>query len=182
MNRKSLRTRNIALFVLIVPLWLIFDRLTKGYFSNNYELGEIISDPIMGLFRFHLAHNTGAAWGIFSDSTFALAVVSTIVCVLVFGFFLFSSKTLSIAESIGLALILSGGIGNAIDRFTNGYVVDFIEFTFIDFPIFNIADMGVVCGFILLLLGLIVSFTRNDKTDPLETARQPEDVSSASGD
>ena len=179
MNRKSSRKRNIALFLLIVPVWLIVDRLTKSHFSSNYELGEIISEPIMGLFRFHLAHNTVAAWGIFSDSTFALAIVSSVVCVLVIGFFLINSKTLNVAESVGLSLILSGGIGNAIDRFANGYVVDFIEFTFIDFPIFNVADMGVVCGFILLLLGLIVSFTRSgsDKEVQGEQVLQSEDSS-----
>ena len=54
-------------------------------------------------------------------------------------------------------MVVAGGIGNAVDRFANGFVTDFIEFSFIDFPVFNIADIGVTCGFALLIIGIIVS-------------------------
>ena len=57
---------------------------------------------------------------------------------------------------------MAGGIGNAIDRFAQSYVVDFIEFSFIDFPVFNVADIGVTCGFVLLFIGLILAF-KNEK-------------------
>ena len=59
-------------------------------------------------------------------------------------------------ELIGISLVVAGGIGNAIDRFTLGFVVDFIEPTFIDFPIFNIADIGVTCGIILFIVSLLI--------------------------
>ena len=52
-------------------------------------------------------------------------------------------------------MVVAGGIGNAIDRFLMGYVVDFICADFIDFPIFNVADIGVTCGFVLLFIGLM---------------------------
>ena len=51
----------------------------------------------------------------------------------------------------------SGGLGNAIDRFSQLYVVDFIDFTFIDFPVFNVADIGVTCGFVLLVIGYLLA-------------------------
>ena len=60
------------------------------------------------------------------------------------------------AQTIGLALIIGGGFGNAIDRFALGYVIDFIETTFIKFPIFNVADMGVTCGIVIFLCGFFV--------------------------
>ena len=59
-------------------------------------------------------------------------------------------------ELIGLGLVIGGGIGNAIDRFALGYVVDFIDLSFMDFPVFNIADIGVTCGLALFLIGWIV--------------------------
>ena len=60
-------------------------------------------------------------------------------------------------------LVVAGGIGNAIDRFSQGYVVDFIEPVFIDFPVFNVADIGVTCGFVLFLVGVIVSWRHEDR-------------------
>ena len=52
---------------------------------------------------------------------------------------------------------MAGGIGNAIDRFAQGFVIDFIEFSFMDFPVFNVADIGVTCGFVILIIGFILS-------------------------
>ena len=56
---------------------------------------------------------------------------------------------------VSLALVVAGGIGNCIDRLTTGYVVDFIRLTFIDFPVFNVADICVTCGVVLFLIALI---------------------------
>ena len=60
-------------------------------------------------------------------------------------------------------LLVAGGLGNAFDRFALGYVVDFIEPVFIDFPVFNVADVGVTCGFVLFLVGVIVSWRHEDR-------------------
>ena len=65
---------------------------------------------------------------------------------------------------------VAGGIGNAIDRFTLGFVVDFIEPTFIDFPIFNIADIGVTCGIILFIVSLLI----HERTEAKRAARGSE--------
>ena len=73
---------------------------------------------------------------------------------------LFSSP---FAFALGAALVVAGGLGNAFDRFALGYVVDFIEPVFIDFPVFNVADIGVTCGFVLFLVGVIVSWRHEDR-------------------
>ena len=59
--------------------------------------------------------------------------------------------------------MVAGGLGNALDRFTLGYVVDFIEPVFIDFPVFNVADIGVTCGFAIFLAGMALAWRREDR-------------------
>lgn len=167
---RSLRLRNSLVFISIVAVWLIFDVVTKQYFDGTYAVGTVITDPIGGLFRFRLVHNTGAAWGLFGDSTTALGVMSGVVCVLLIGYFIAVSKRANIGEVLGLALVLAGGIGNGIDRFALGYVVDFIEFTFIQFPVFNIADIGVTCGFVIFLLAMFFAWSREDRRAADEAA------------
>jgi len=110
----------------------------------------------MGLVDIRLVHNTGGAWGIFSDSTFGLGIFSLIVCLAIAVFFFVTVKQTSRLQTIAFALIVAGGIGNAIDRFMQGYVIDFIEFSFFDFPVFNVADIGVTCGFALLIISMFV--------------------------
>lgn len=144
---------------MVALVWLVLDRLTKVYFEGAYELGQAGTN--CGLFRFTLVHNTGAAWGMFGNSTFVLGITSSIVCVLIVIAFAFWEKLAghapSALETLALSLVCSGGLGNAIDRFSQLYVVDFIDFTFIDFPVFNVADIGVTCGFVLLVVGYLLA-------------------------
>lgn len=145
-------------FALVAIAWVAFDRITKAYFDAAYTLGQV-SPFELPLFHFRLVHNTGMAWGMFGDSTFALGVLSCVVCIAIACAFAFWRRLFGHApnalETFGLSLVFAGGLGNAIDRFAQGYVVDFIEFTFVDFPVFNIADIGVTCGFVLVVLGYL---------------------------
>lgn len=150
----SFRKRNAIIFGAIALVWLVFDQLTKLHF-NSLELGQVAGGPYLGLFQFRLVHNTGAAWGMFSDSTFALGVVSLLVCLLLAVYLFVLCPRASVAQTVGLALVFSGGVGNAIDRFAQAYVVDFIDLTFMSFPVFNIADIGVTCGFVLFFISLL---------------------------
>ena len=105
------------------------------------------------------------AWGMFGDSTFALGVMSLVVCAIMVLYLFAFSPNAGKLEIVGIALVVAGGIGNALDRFTLGYVVDFIEPVFIDFPVFNVADIGVTCGFVLFLAGMLLSWHRGDRAD-----------------
>lgn len=155
-STRGARVRSAALFAGVAVAWLAFDMLTKAFF-NAFEVGELIGGPYLGLFEFRLVHNTGAAWGMFGDSTFALGVLSVAVCAMLVAFLLLSDPPLDAVQAIGLALVFAGGVGNAIDRFSQSYVVDFINATFIDFPVFNIADIGVTCGFVVFFVGFLVA-------------------------
>ena len=151
-NGRTVRAvaRRFAVFIPIVVVWLVLDQASKLFFNGSYHAGQVISDPIFGIFRFHLVYNTGGAWSIFSGATWALGAFSLVVCIAL------TPQRPNSGELIGISLVVAGGIGNAIDRFTLGFVVDFIEPTFIDFPIFNVADIGVTCGIILFIVSLLI--------------------------
>ena len=102
------------------------------------------------------------AWGMLSDSTFFLGVTSVAVCLVLTGYLFATARRASLAQTLGISLVVAGGIGNAIDRFAQGYVVDFIDLVFMDFPVFNIADIGVTCGFVLFLAALLFAGNREN--------------------
>lgn len=156
------RGRAVVLFGCLAGLWLAVDMATKSFFNGSFAPGDVVTEPIAGLFRFRLVHNTGAAWGMFGDSTFALGVMSVIVCAVLLVYLVVGSKTMNTGQIVGLAVVFAGGIGNAIDRFTLGYVVDFIDFTFIDFPVFNVADIGVTCGFVIFIASMLYAWKQAD--------------------
>ncbi len=158
-DKRSLRDRNLILFAVVAVLWLGADIATKAYF-NGFPVGSVVAGPFLGLVQFRVAHNTGAAWGMFGESTFALGVLSIAVCAALGAYLLLIARRARAVEVLGIALIFAGGLGNALDRFTLGYVVDFIDTTFMEFPTFNIADIGVTCGFVLFFAGMLWSMRR----------------------
>lgn len=167
-----MRRRNLCVFAAVVLLWLAADIATKAV-CNGYGLGEVIAGPFLGLIQFRLAHNTGAAWGMFGDSTFALGVMSLLVCAALAAYLIATARRANLVEVVGIALVVAGGLGNALDRFTLGYVVDFIDTTFIEFPTFNVADIGVTCGFVLFFAGMLWGMRRDGLTTACADAGQP---------
>ncbi|MBR0403740.1 MAG: signal peptidase II [Eggerthellaceae bacterium] len=151
----------VGLFAGLAVLWVVLDQVTKSFFAGQ-EPGGIIAGPFFGLVDIRLVHNTGGAWGIFSQSTFGLGVFSLIVCAVIAAFFLGTARQCNLLQTVSFALIVAGGIGNAIDRFAQGFVIDFIEFSFIDFPVFNVADIGVTCGFALLVIGMLLNMKNGE--------------------
>ena len=156
-SSKGAAVAKIAAFCIIVAAWIALDQYTKSLFAGKQPAG-IIAGPFAGLIDIRLVHNTGGAWGIFSGNTFALGIFSIVVCVVIAVFFFATAKNTTAVQTVSFALIVAGGIGNAIDRFTQGFVTDFIEFSFIDFPVFNVADIGVTCGFALLIIGFALQW------------------------
>lgn len=163
-----------GVFIVVAMLWLFLDRMTKAYFESTFELGQV-ADPGFPFIRFQLVHNTGAAWGAFGDSTFVLGVFSVIVCAAVFVAYLrfepLFERTPRLIEAWAFALVIAGGIGNAVDRFAFAYVTDFIELSFVDFPVFNIADIGVTCGFALIILSLLSGGRSSREDGPARSER-----------
>lgn len=148
----------ICLNVAIIAFVLIADLISK-HFTSEYN----VETPIIPyLINFKSSKNTGAAWSIFSGSTIALIIITFIAIALII-FYAVWSKNKSYLFNISIALILSGALGNLIDRLFLGYVRDFIQFAFWkSFPIFNIADtaltVGVVCLCIYYLIQIIKEY------------------------
>lgn len=165
----SFATKLVA-FALVSLVWIVFDRVTKLW-ADAHEPGDVLVEDIAGLFEFKLVHNTGAAWGMFSDATQILGIFSIVVCVIILIlFFTYIRTSGTMAQSIFLAFVFAGGIGNAIDRIQYSYVVDFINAKFIEFPVFNVADIGVTCGIVLFLIAFLIHDARSSRSRVAEEA------------
>ena len=133
--------------VLAVGL-LVFDQWLKHWIILNLPLGESL--PLFpGFVELLTVHNYGAAWSSFSGQKWLLLGVTSVLLVGI----LFVLVRRIVRHPVGVAacmLVLSGGIGNLIDRVRLGYVVDMFHFEFWpSYPVFNVADICVVCGAVL---------------------------------
>lgn len=126
------------------------DQITKYLVASNMQLNEQ-RDFIDGFINFWYIHNKGGAWGFLSDRTWILISI-TIAAILVFLTLIVKYAGKSRFLFWSSVFIISGGIGNLIDRILHGEVVDFLNFQFFDFPVFNVADCAVVLGVIMLLI------------------------------
>ena len=126
---------------------IIIDQFTKHSIFNNYEK---FANKDFLLFRLDFVKNYGAAFNIFSGNRIFLSFISIIISILLI--YLILRKNLSnYYENYSYAFILGGTIGNGIDRILNGYVIDFINLNIINFPVFNIADISINVGFIIII-------------------------------
>ena len=117
---------------------------------------------IDGFIGWQYVRNTGAAFGSFSNNTSLLSVFTGIV--ILAGFVvLLAGKIQSKFCQVCAVLIISGGLGNLIDRVMLGYVIDYIEVQFINFAVFNFADILVTCGSFMLMGYLIYDIFREKK-------------------
>ena len=147
--------------VVAIAILVALDQLIKLLVIEYLE--PIGSLPLIDEFlRLKYAENTGAAFGSFSDYTNILAIFTFIA--IVFGVIALLSKKLKFGvEYVCIALIIAGGAGNLIDRVFRGFVVDYIEPLFIDFAIFNFADILVTCSAIVLVIWTFYDVYRDYK-------------------
>ncbi len=131
----------------------LIDQLSKYIISNYYKF-FINNDYI--LFRFEFIKNYGAAFNLFSGSRIFLSFVSIIISIILL-YLLLIKNNINKSELYSYSFILGGTIGNGLDRIIKGYVIDFINLNIIDFPVFNIADLSINIGFILLIFNIFKS-------------------------
>lgn len=139
--------------LIYVILLIVIDQLTKLFAVTKLKDQESIS-IIPKVLRLYYHENTGAVWGILSDKTTLLAFFSILIlCVMIFFYFRIPNEKHYNYLRLIIVFLTAGAIGNLIDRIARKFVVDFIYFELIDFPIFNVADMYVsVSAFCLVLL------------------------------
>ncbi|MDD6276344.1 MAG: signal peptidase II [Clostridia bacterium] len=150
---------SVVISLISVAILVCADQLIKlaveTYLAPVTEIGFI--DGFVG---WHYVRNTGAAFGMMSGKTEILSVVTGIV--LAVGIVLIAAGKIKPKFYLVCAvMIVSGGIGNLIDHIFKGYVVDYIEFQFIDFAVFNFADILITCGAAMVIIKLIAEIIQD---------------------
>ncbi|MDP1853351.1 MAG: signal peptidase II [Candidatus Omnitrophota bacterium] len=133
---------------------VFFDQLTKFLALDKLNYG--ISVPVFkNIFHLTLVRNTGIAFGLFKDSTIILIFISLIAVMFILRYWFLRKEKLDRLVKFSLFLILGGAIGNLIDRFRFGYVVDFLDFRV--WPVFNVADSCITIGAVLIGLRILIN-------------------------
>ncbi len=149
--------------VVSIAVLVAIDQIIKLLVIEYLE--PIGSFPLInGFIQLNYAENTGAAFGSFSECTWVLSIFTFAIIVAGFVYLLSGKQKLDVTY-VCISLILAGGIGNLIDRVCRGFVVDYIEPLFMNFAIFNFADILVTCSSIVLMVWLIYEIYRDSKKE-----------------
>lgn len=152
--------------LIIIALLVAIDQIIKLLVLEHLKpIGSLTL--IDGFIQLNYAENTGAAFGSFSGKTTFLSIFTLAIIILGL-IYLFVKKRKVDVEYICISLIISGGLGNLVDRIFRGYVVDYIEPLFVDFAIFNFADILVTCSCIVLVIWLMYEIYRENKNEKRE--------------
>lgn len=149
------------LFLALGAAGLALDQWLKAYVTANIPLGQAQS-LLPGVVELRTVHNYGAAWSSFSGSRWLLVAVTCII--VIFVTVLLVRRV--VRHPLGVAaccMVISGGLGNIIDRVRLGYVVDMFNLLFMNYPVFNVADILVVCGAVLGCIYYFWFYERYDK-------------------
>ena len=146
-NKIQTKLYFLSLSIFIV----LIDQFTKYLIFYNKEL--FVNKDFL-LFKLDFVKNYGAAFNIFSGSRIFLSIISIFISLILF-YLIIRKKITKNIDLYSYSFILGGSLGNGIDRIINGYVIDFIRLNYINFPIFNIADISINIGFFILLYSIV---------------------------
>jgi signal peptidase II len=168
MTRPVIQGKTALIWAWLSAIVVALDQFVKWYVVDRFGLYEILPvGPFLDLTRLH---NEGAAFGILAGAGgwqrwFFLVLAGAIAVAIVFWLRSMPARGQEWL-AIGLALILGGAVGNAWDRFIDGYVVDYLHFHWGDayFPAFNVADIGITTGAIMLIIDALLDGRRKKAT------------------
>lgn len=147
-------TRPALWQILMTAFILAADRITKDLAPNLPREGTVLIPGVLGL---RYTENKGIAFSLLSGKPFLLGILSLVVIVAVILYV--RKKELEPLPLTALLMMLAGAAGNMVDRFFTGYVPDMIEFLFVDFAVFNVADAALTVGCVLMILYLLTKKT-----------------------
>lgn len=151
------------IYYLIGIVGLVFlDQLTKIQIENNFFIGDSLA-IIQDFFHITYVQNRGIAFGIFQGKINLISVFTVIAIMGIIYYFLKTFKKSSFLEKLAYMLIISGAIGNMIDRIFRGYVVDMIDFRGIWSFVFNMADVYINIGVAVILLDMFIKAKKDLK-------------------
>lgn len=155
------------ILVAVILVLVLGEQLLKGYIVENYK-EQGTTCLIEDLVNITYVENTGGAWGIGQNDTGTFIVANILVMGIIIRFIITQRDRIGTGTLASLTLILAGGISNFIDRVFRGYIVDYIDITpMIDFPIFNLADVIIIVGW-LMFVALISISTIKLKNEKVE--------------
>lgn len=168
--KQSTVTRNITGLVLMFLL-IMADQITKACAVNGLKGAEDII-LIPGVLQLHYLENTGAAFSLFENKLSLFYITTPLLLILLFYLFIRTPNTRRFFMLfLTYVFLISGAIGNFIDRIFHHYVIDFIYFSLIDFPVFNVADIYVTCGILILFYLILFYFKDLDELSDLYLKR-----------
>jgi signal peptidase II len=141
-----MKKSNNILFFLLIPIIIIIDRLTKAYFTKQ---------SCFFLFCIKPSANFGVSFGLFGGFTILLIIIAIIVLLAILYFYFMANKKLTKLSKIALCFLFAGTLSNLLDRIIFGYILDWLTFSFVNFPAFNLADVSNVTGALLLIIFLL---------------------------
>lgn len=157
-NKKNLSLIMLGIFIVMV------DRITKLLLINK----EITIIP--NFLNFIYTENRGVAFGIASSNTILIVLMNVIILAIIIKFLRDKFSKTNYIIILSLIMILAGGAGNLIDRIVRGYVIDFIDVNILNFPVFNVADISITLGVIMIMIILVGSlFEKEDNIDKVNT-------------
>ena len=134
-------------YLIVISILCFLDQYSKVYISLN--INKLINKDLL-ILTIEYIRNYGAAFNILSGSRLFLSLISIIsTIILMYLIFIREDKRIN---KYGLSFIVAGSIGNGVDRIFYGYVIDFIKIKFVDFPIFNIADIAINIGILVMII------------------------------
>ena len=158
---KRLPAFSYILYSVIIALGIGADQLTK-LLAVKFLMPIDTLPIIKGVIHLTYVENRGAAFGMLANHRWVFIVISTVTIIAML-YVLYSGRLQNKLYTVSVAMIISGGIGNMIDRTALGYVVDFIDFRLINFAVFNGADSFVCVGAGILVLALILDIVKESR-------------------
>lgn len=148
---------NLIYFLICFVFFIFFNFYVSNQIISSINSGFVLSNKILAL---NYVKNTGAAFSILQNSTEILIILSVVALVGIFAYVLHHIKTISMKSLFCIALLSAGIAGNLHERIAYGYVRDYFELNFINFPVFNIADIFINIGVILLVIIILMKKTK----------------------
>jgi len=165
----------------LLTIAMVFaDQLTKWLAVINLK-GEGSFPLWEGVFHLTYVENTGSAFGMLKDHRWVFMTLSVVLIIGLSAFFIYFYKKITPLMRLACSMIIAGGVGNMIDRILVGYVVDFFDFTLINFAVFNVADSFVCVGAALFVVWFIIDTVKEEKAKKQNANSEKNDTADTDG-
>ncbi|VWL85228.1 signal peptidase II [Oceanivirga miroungae] len=160
----SIKKNSISIYIIFITLLVCIDQLTKQAIYNLSNGRLLYSKSIIGdFFRITYIENHGGIFGLAQGHIIWFTIISTAMIIYIYLTELKNFRSYSMINKIAVSFIISGAIGNMLDRYIRGYVIDMLDFRAIWSFIFNVADVYINIGIYILIIAYILKYLKEKK-------------------